>query len=1677
MASNNPFDELFAQGPTVPLDGEQTEEGQEPEVNPFDQLFASPIEPRQLAATGETGIERLFEGIGRGALTPVRAFTEKGESEGIAGAVGEFIGAGLAFVPFFRGAQAITRGLGFTRGAGAAFFEGAIATGAFEAFAGEDWRNAPVRAVVGGVLGGVGDVALMRAAGALRSRYGRYQPVKSSPTKAIEPDVNIHPDALKIEEWIRPKGFEGETELAAKLRSLNDPEKQVQHAMLELTKGYMPGGHVVLPGIDDPRPFARLSPKMGLRMSAHRRRDGRFDVLLFDEELIGLQPRLAVAMKKFLGEGEPALTFDEAIELIRGEGVDVQTPNLIGGRVNLYGQAWLGPPERIKVALGTPKAAAGLAFETLVHEYMHLLTARTRQSASGANIGSKLQDVFDISIKRRDAELRSVTDEVFSSYKEALLTQGRLRQEFLEATVHVRARLHQELDGVSWAKARELAEEEVLAELRRAAKPYVTQDQELLSRMAELMFIDPKLARKIAPRATRLMSRFINQRSPIMRELMTKEQSIIDDWLRELWVKRDQKLTAFQRSPFEITREQLQQFNKTGFFQGMEVVLDGRTVTVVGRPAPGKVSVRDITSGKIKTVDESKISRPLAPRMAEQRQEVISKIREFFGQRPGWISFSLFDWDEKGLRRAVLEFGDDFEWTDDAAKWLRQFKEGVFGEGAPDFLQRTDLSTDEQIIEALKAIGKKGLVVNDNGLMEIHIADPQVVQLSDHVISSALGREAGTILNGTVPTKITPSVDDMLKSFLREEGVSERDLEYFLQTARREHENMLMNLVDEEVKELVRKAKESVEAVADDADALMDRAGMHVEESADGMVHVRDNRSGVPIGVFADRDQAAEYAARSMAPDAMPALDDGAPIRPTHGGNGGAGGGGRPPKFQQQIPDGDAGKSGWIEKIIDTQSIFGAVFTAMENFAKAAERRGFGPAYTVVFRKGQEAILNVDRELAAVKREKLGNISFNEHLKKIEKMMRGMPRERKELISRYIEAMSREEVAAPGGLLQRGMTESEIKAAQFIEQVGLQHDIPRLMSTDRLIQSALRSQTALKRTIQRFERIKTSPEVQELLGRMRQAPEFADEDAVMDFLGLSKQERDVIRLLREQKKLGKDQFSIFAVSRYAAAKPLKKGFKTGRDQFAAEFGMTSREIAVAREFDKLFEQTFALSGMSAKRQIGGFWPHMRQWAQHGFEPSLIPGLKDELPDTLEWISQRFRTGELDVYEMDPLITGYKHVRSMLMKQHFDPILPELKQSIDEIRTRDPRTARIMDEYVQELLGRPHQSFRRVQQIIDGSAKALGVDVGDRTVEHFVNGLVALSAAATIPFRPALIIRNYYQMVQTVAPRTGMRNFWKAVRYVTSPETRKEAMRMASEANAIQTHVLPIHAATEVFGSPAVGGLNYRLQLMLEKGFGWYQSADDMGRAVAFHAQRFRMQEHIGDLARGHISLDEFAKRAKVLTFDPLDQQIAFDLLLSGKYEEAKNHLGTVLARETIFRYGHANHPAGWNSVAGRLFGQFGTWPTQYKDYLLQGLTRGTAKDRMEFLAIHGAANAGILAAGSAVGLNLWSWLTFPSLMYTGGPMAEMTVDVIKAMSGSDTEKALARRNLEMQIPLWNLVKYGKPQSIFVPGSYLLGDLMEMFQQQDALSAAVTGAGFTVMRPDEKSALDRLFEGI
>jgi len=223
-------------------------------------------------------------------------------------------------------------------------------------------------------------------------------------------------------------------------------------------------------------------------------------------------------------------------------------------------------------------------------------------------------------------------------------------------------------------------------------------------------------------------------------------------------------------------------------------------------------------------------------------------------------------------------------------------------------------------------------------------------------------------------------------------------------------------------------------------------------------------------------------------------------------------------------------------------------------------------------------------------------------------------------------------------------------------------------------------------------------------------------------------------------------------------------------------------------------------------------------------------------------------------------------------------------------------------------------------------------------------------------------------------------------------------------------------------------------------------------------------------------MSQFKDRAKVNTFDALDVEIFEREIRNGNYDKAVDHLGKVLANETMTRYGYADHPAGWNSVTGRLFGQFGTWPVQYKDYLLQGVTRGSTLDKAEFALTHGAISGGIIAAGASVGLNLKSYTGLQ--FYTGGPYADVMIDVVKSINGSESEKALARYNLYAQIPILGWLETGDPRSIFVPGSYLLGDLGDAKAALDdgaVYEGVMSGLGVRVIRPGSKNPLDFIYD--
>jgi len=444
-----------------------------------------------------------------------------------------------------------------------------------------------------------------------------------------------------------------------------------------------------------------------------------------------------------------------------------------------------------------------------------------------------------------------------------------------------------------------------------------------------------------------------------------------------------------------------------------------------------------------------------------------------------------------------------------------------------------------------------------------------------------------------------------------------------------------------------------------------------------------------------------------------------------------------------------------------------------------------------------------------------------------------------------------------------------------------------------------------------------------------------------------------------------------------------------------------------------------------------------------------------------------RSGEIDIYEVDPVLMAYKHVRSLLMGRHFDPLRPDLEAALATLRNGGfKRGHQVMSDYVDELIGRPISSFETLNQAIKTIARMFGQKEPDRIAEKLINNTVALGYGATIPFRASLLLRNYFQMFQMVPARIGWKHFWKGL----SRALDDDGFRLAVEADAVPVGVTPVFASTEVLGPETLRFANIRVRRVFERGFEWYRKADDVGRSAAFHGFKSRAKEFQAAVNSQKITWEQFRARAKVNTFDPVDIGEFERIWATGNQEGAIDYLGTILARETHFRYGHANHPAGWGGIFGRLFGQFGTWPVQYKDYLFQGMARGSTKDKAEFLLTHLSVNGGMMAAGAGVGLNLTNWSSLPSLNYTGGPIADLAIDAFRAVNGSPAERALALRSMVMQIP-----SLDDPRSIFVPGSYFVGDVWSVFKEGDLdLESLAEAGGFRFFEANQKSGFEWLW---
>lgn len=1678
--------------------------------------FYEPFEDVELGTAGAVG-----EFVGMGASF-IPLYT---------GARAALTGVGMLKTANILGRQVryiepLGRTAGSVRGAQAA--AGALSFGAFEAFAGDEPAEALYRFPRGLAEGVAFEAAAMRVTSAWRARQTakrragwKPEQVTGDPLPAHQVDAPVHPFALKLEMAISPSLKDTPEVAAAKLRAIGDPTTQLDDVLLRVLDDYTVGGMAVLPGMsrkEITQLYKRLD-EMGRVSGALRptwrsrirgqtpRKDTDFYLASFSSiKGEDLHRVLLVDRRREFYRLDPSRrpkSLGDFLKDIRTEFVErlsIEFPKVLPGKKGDYWGVGEWSPAGLRH--GEIRVVQGMdeiqTLRTLVHEVAHHITQTGLDRR-----GFKKRLTGDM-----EGWTRPVLRELFDVDVVSPETLAAMRTELAE----VRRITNIESIRASSPGKKTLKE---LVDLEKAwyakEKAYFDSDIELIPRFFELFLYDPIQARDIAPVSFVHLRRLFQDEAPRIYNLLDKERKVFVDRMHDYWRQLDSgPPTVWQRGRPHFSSADLAEFQKTGWAPGLRAQFGGKDLEFVARVGKEDALIRSLDTGEELITAMKGLQQPVLQSNVKRVEEVVRAVDQLLDEKIRHVPVNLSErvWDGgagvTAVRRAVVDTDDYLHINTSVRAWLKSLPDdqltqlnnrlGTLNPIELDELKRigpmTAFDQQQQLNNVLEILGYKGILQNDNGIVRLFVRDRNTVRIGDVMESQRFGAHVSGSLNDAV---LFPSIDDAIKGALRAKGVSEGDMEYFMRIAMQRAGKRMNDSMDPDVRQVVEnvnigmaKLEGAAPAKAGTASKMhpleeaqhlrnqndIARAGLEMDYLHDGRVSLRDTDTKTLLGRFADEDMAADFAREMGVNDGLPPLGS-FPGAASHGGGAG------PPPFQSQViqpgpAPGEAPQS-WIRRIVDAHTLFASAWTAIENFAKVAERKGFGQAYTEVYLKGNRAMLEVHRELSQVGRDALGGQTFKHALEQITRATGKVSKKRYPIVSGHVEAASKEEVARAGGLMTRAMTPNEIRVAKHIERVGLQDDVPRLMSLDRLMDSALKGN--LEHTIARMKQIELSPEAQDLLRIFESMPKFKTQQEVAQYLGLTQDEQQVLKIIRDSMTADKDKFSIYAVSRYAAAPQLKKGFKDGRQQFAFENKMTPEELKVSELVSWTLDAGFRDSGIETFRYIQGYWPHLRKWAQAGF----VPGKGKFVPDELGFTASRFRSGELSVYDLDPISATYRHLRSLYMKRHFDPVLPEITNALEGIKTLDARVYRLMDEYIQELLGSPHASFEKLQGAMERSMAALGVKVPERLATDLVSAGAALSSAAMIPFRPSLIARNFYESLLKVSPRTGIPDYFDALRYVVSPETRKAAFDEARKALAIRPSTARLQAglahAEEVFGptAPLMKGFHQKYMNIFNKGFEWYQSADDFGRAIAYHAHKRRVQKHLGDFATGKTSWDDFIVRTKIDMFDPLDVKIVEKMFRAGEYQQAHDHLGRVLARETMTRYGYADHPAGWNSVLGRLFGQFGTWPVQYKDYVLQGLTRGSTKNRAEFAAIHGAITGGTVLGGASIGLNLQNWTGM--MFYTGGPWADLTIDGVRSITGSQQERALARRSLYGNVPVLGWMETGSPRSMFIPGSFLLGDLNDMrtaLQDGNVFEGVMRGTGVRLIRPEERQGLEWLY---
>lgn len=802
---------------------------------------------------------------------------------------------------------------------------------------------------------------------------------------------------------------------------------------------------------------------------------------------------------------------------------------------------------------------------------------------------------------------------------------------------------------------------------------------------------------------------------------------------------------------------------------------------------------------------------------------------------------------------------------------------------------------------------------------------------------------------------------------------------------------------------------------AKEGEGLVDRAlnsGFLIEREG-GSVNFRNMKDGTIVGRFSSIKEANEFV-KSSGANGGTHLDAGNGSVPPRVFAGGLFDGNPPEQGPHTVKFSPDGLGFGARLRAGFNASYGKYVTTMRDFLIALDNIHGTSLYSKVYLPLQEAALKKNAAMSPYL-DKIGAAS---------RLATGLGKDALDHIVTYMETMNPEEVVT--SLFQnRKLSEREIQEAAWFANNNI--DIAKVF--------------AYRRDLMDVEKSFNGQPEEAIRGAVKE---------VQDNHQMSPAELEAAdRLTTAITARDPEGYSPYAIVRLANSLMNKE---LSRENFKASLGdaWTKQMETFAGKVEELFKEGADEFDIPDARRLTNYFSHYRKFDLNEAVPS-----KNGAP---RFVSDLQRVGEMSEIDRDPISVLMRYFNTGFGERHLAQPLQAARFELNNIAKRNPQWGpqvkeTVTNNYVNELRGIPKDEVALTKGFFDKLLNGLGIH-GVSGSRDIVNTVLSLSSSSALGFRPMQAARDLASFLGMYTVRFGSvragrmlntinkwtpKQLYEAGILESPPETvaglshdmfgGPQVARELAEQGIIPTNnPIRVLSAAEQQQTQLLGGAGkFRrgVQQLADVGMNWsfQHTVYQWAHAATYLESLEHTSNVLTDLSLGGTNKTSAYKKLSLSTYDRA-VQVQFDRMVTGgDFEAAAKMLAQTTAAETIPTFGLANAPMGWTSNVGRLFGQFGFYPTWARSQVSRMLLQGTLRDRMAAAARLGVVTGATKAASGLLGLSFVSWY----LPYAGG-----VVDATETLNSAlNTPEGTNQRDRLMARSMWKF-------ALGVPGQAMFG---------------------------------------